>query len=300
MSGFFLCFAKRLGNSKVSAIIKVKKMKKILYFIIIIFLISCSQISSKKSEKIIVLSPEVAEIVYAIGAQDQILAVTNECNYPPEIKSVPKVGSFSSPNVEKIIGLQPKYIFGTSLEQTIVFENLKKLHLKCYQFYPQSIDSLYKAIEKIGLLLNKEIESQNLVSQLRMDISSIDVPDYPPRVYIEIYNSPLMTASSESFVGDVIKKAGGKNIFAQLPREYCRITAEEVISRDPQVIIITYPNITKKDVAGRLGWDKIDAMINEQIYTNEHINPDLIVRAGPRVSIGIKRLSQIFKNAIDE
>jgi len=274
------------------------QVKIILLFITILFIIGCGKVAHKKSDKIIVLSPEVAEIVYEIGAKDQVLAVTNECDYPPEIENIPKVGSFSSPDIEKIIALRPKYILGTSLEQAMVFANMKKLHLKCYEFYPQSIDSLYNAIMKIGSLFNKEMESQKLVHQLRMDISSINIPNYQPRVYIEIYNSPLMTASSESFVGDIISKAGGKNIFNQLPREYCRITAEEIISRNPQVIIITYPNITKNDVSNRLGWDKIDAVINKQIYTVEDINPDFIVRAGPRFVIGVKQLAQLFKNAV--
>jgi iron complex transport system substrate-binding protein len=95
------------------------------------------------------------------------------------------------------------------------------------------------------------------------------------------------------FVGQVIDLAGGRNIFPLLERDYARVKAEDVITRDPN-IIISFSEVPVKDIKSRRGWEKIDAIKNNRIYLDKDINPDLILRAGPRVLQGIDELHKLF------
>ncbi|MGC9337848.1 MAG: helical backbone metal receptor [Candidatus Cloacimonadia bacterium] len=279
-------------------------MKKVFISCICIFiggffLAGCdagNSVSEGVKPKIVVLSPEIAEIISALGGEKNIVALTNECDFPSSLQKKPKVGSFSSPNIEAIVSLEPDIVFVSALEQEIVRNNLKKLGLTVYQFYPQSIEELLNVIKEIGNLIGKSKEAEVLIQEFRTTLSTIAKPVKTPKVYVEIYNNPLMTVSSNSFIGDLIHKSGGKNIFPELPREYCRVTPESVVARDPDIIIVTYPGITKKDIMQRAGWEQIGAVQNGRIYTQEDFDMELIVRAGPRSIHGIRILSQIFQD----
>jgi iron complex transport system substrate-binding protein len=279
-------------------------MKKIFIiwicvFIIVFFSAGCNKgnlVSRDIEPKIVVLSPEIAEIISALGGEAHIVAVTNECDFPPSLQEKQKVGSFSSPNIEAIVALEPDMIFASGLEQEIVKNDLEKLGYTVYQFYPQSIEELLQVIQEIGTLLEKPKEAEALIQEFHATLSAIIPPAKPPRIYVEIYNNPLMTAASSSFIGDLIKKSGGENIFPELPRDYCRVTPESVVSRDPDIIIVTYPGITREDIMKRAGWEHISAVQNGKIYTQEDFDMELIVRAGPRSLEGIKILSQIFQD----
>ncbi len=275
-------------------------MKKSVFLILIaIIIVYCSKTETEITTLkpgLIILSPEIAEIVCTLDGEKNILAVINECDYPEILKSTEKVGSFSSPNIEKIVALQPDMIFISGLEQEVIKNKLNKLGMKVYQFYPNNINDLIKIFEDIGKLLNKENSSLKIINTFQSELNSIIIPENKPKIYVEIYNNPLMTVSTNSFIGDIIEKSGGKNIFQNLPRDYCRVSAESIIEKNPDIIIITYSGIVKSEIKNRLGWGNVNAIINDRIYTPEDIDPDLLIRAGPRCIDGIKILSIIFQN----
>ncbi|MEA2103517.1 MAG: helical backbone metal receptor [Candidatus Cloacimonadota bacterium] len=273
--------------------------KSLISFLLLLFMMSCTQNDSQiagSDKKIVVLSPEIAEIICKIGGEENIVAVTRECDFPKSLKQKIQVGSFSRPNIEKIISLQPDIIMLSGLEQDIVKSNFEKLGTNIYQFYPANVDSLLSAIKKIGILVGEEKNAQNLVKEFKTNLARIPFREKKPTIYIEIYDKPIMTVSSESFIGNLIEKSGGENIFNQLPRDYCRISTERVIAQNPNIIFILYPGITKSDIANRLGWDKIDAVKNRQIYTTQDLNNNHFLRAGPRSLLAIEKIDSIIGN----
>lgn len=275
-------------------------MKKSVFLILIAIIIVCCskteiEITTQKPG-IIILSPEIAEIVCTLDGEKNILAVINECDYPEILKSKEKVGSFSVPNIEKIVALQPDMIFISGLEQEVIKSKLNKLGMKVYQFYPNNINDLIKIFEDIGKLLNKENSALKFINSFQWELNVLSIPENKPKVYVEIYNNPLMTVSTNSFIGDIIEKSGGINIFQNLPRDYCRVSAESIVEKNPDIIITTYQGISKSEIKKRLGWENVSAIKNNRIYTTEDIDPDLLIRAGPRCIDGIKILSIIFQN----
>ena len=272
-------------------------MKKILYLIPVIASLAFADTGSR-SPRIISISPAATEILFGLGLDDNIIGDTTYCNYPPAAKTKEKVGSFSQPNIEKIVSLKPDVIFATGLEQARVVDQLKKLKIPVYVSDPSNLNDLYLSIKEIGKRTGREEEAEIMVSAMQSRIEDVRKkaesmhPLKKPKVFIEIWNSPLMTAGKGSFVDELITIAGGENVAYDTLRPYGYFSAEQVIKRDPDCIIMGYMDRRKAldAVGGRLGWSGINAVKNGRVYND--INPDVILRPGPRLAEG---LEEIFK-----
>jgi len=274
----------------------MKYVRLLLPLLLLMLIVSCKKEVSKESSGYVVLSPEVAEILCALGAEADIIAVTEECNFPPSLAAKPKVGSFSAIDKEAIIGLNPAIIFASALEQEGQAAELKKLGFNVQVIYPKSLKTFNDEILKLGRLTGKLNESQNLKLQMEAAVAAIKAKsaNQPrPKVYLEIFRDPLMSVSDSSFVGELIEAAGGDNIFPTLERDYARINPEAVINAKPD-IMICYSQDSLNNILSRKGWQDIPAIRNRRIYFEKDINPDLIQRATPRCIDGMRHLQRLF------
>ena len=263
---------------------------------VLVFLVGCGvKKTSSDRSGLVITSPELAETILYLAGPDQIKGVTIECNYPQDFDHIPKVGSFGKIDIEKIIALNPEAVYITGLEQDNFKHQLGKLGIKTETFYINSLQQFIDTVVLLGVRLGCEEKAADLTRKLMegMAVSSNQNSE-KPRVYVEIYGNPLMSVADSSLVGELVEVAGGDNIFEQLPRAYSRINPEELIQKNPEIIIITYPGITAKDVKSRKGWDKLSAVKNGRIYTISEINPDLILRASPRILDGLDQLKRII------
>lgn len=242
------------------------------------------------------LAPSTTEILFALRLDDEIVGVSSYCNYPLKARSKDRVGDFSRPNIEKIISLKPDYIFCTGLEQVPVISELRRLNLKVYVADPVNMDELFSSIRDIGRITGREKEAQNLIESMRNDIEKItskvkSIPETKrPKVFIEFWNEPLMTAAGASFIDELITLAGGVNIAHDAKRSYTIFSAEEVIKRNPDCIILAYMQSDSplKMIRERPGWSRIKAVKNNRLYND--IDPDVLLRPGPRVVVGLKEI----------
>ncbi|HNS84430.1 MAG TPA: helical backbone metal receptor [Candidatus Cloacimonas sp.] len=276
----------------------MKKSGLPIIIIIILFTFSCKQSEKNQKKGIVVLSPEVAEIICALNAENEITGITAECNYPPSLQQKKIVGSFSSIDKEAIIALNPRLIFCSSLEQESIALDLKNLGFQVEVIYPESINAMFSDIERIGTLIRRKEAAEKLVKDLKEEKEKIKANSQGklrPKVYLEIYRNPLMSVSDSSFVGELIETAGGDNIFPRLERDYARINPEAVISAKPD-IMICYSQDTLENIINRKGWQNIPAIQKRKIFFEKDINPDLIQRATPRCIEGMKILSKLFED----
>lgn len=247
-----------------------------------------------KNLRIISLAPSTTEILFALGLENQIIAVSQFCDYPPQAQKKQKAGTFSEPNIEIILSLKPDIIFCTGLEQAPIIGKLKQLHLNVYVSDPKNIEELLKSIEEIGKLTRRQKEADDLLNNMREDLESIrqktaSLPqDKRRKVFVEIWHDPLLTAGQGSFIDEMIRYAGGINIAHDTIRPFSCFSPEQVIKRDPDCIIVGYMDEKKSIelIKSRPGWQNIQAVANNHIYND--INPDLFLRPGPRVILGIK------------
>jgi len=273
-------------------------IKRSILIIVLLFTgLICA--SGASAERYISLSPSTTEILFALGLQDEIVAVTSFCNYPEETKKIAKIGTFSEPNIETIISLKPTIVFATGLEQTPVVSRLKKSGLRVVVSDPKNISELLESITQIGKKTGREEAAEKLKENMlrRLEAVKAKAAKIPPEkrvsVFIEIWHDPIMTAGPGSFVDELINLAGARNIAYDAPRAYSRFSNEVIIERNPDVIILGYMdkvNESTQLIKNRIGWQDIAAVKNNRIVKD--INPDLILRPGPRLIEGLERIYQ--------
>ena len=242
------------------------------------------------------LAPATTEILFALGLDEEIVGVSSFCNYPLKAKTKEKVGTFSQPNVEKIISLKPDIIFCTGLEQTPVVNALRQLNLKVYVSDPSNIKELLNSIRDIGRLTGRGKEADTLINKMEQVLGQVNAkvklipPEKRLKVFIEIWHDPLMTVGKKSFVDELLTLAGGINIAADTSQSYLYFSPEQVIKRNPDCIIQTYmsENEPLKTIEKRLGWKEISAVKHGRVYND--INPDILLRPGPRIVEGLQEL----------
>lgn len=272
-------------------------MKFFLIAVISYLLFSCGvKQESSDVPRYIITSPEVGEIVYLLQGAKNVVGVTDEVNYPPAFRDIERVGRFGNVSRERIIALQPDIVFTSGLEQEFLTHELDKGEIRTVMIYPQSIDELLSGIRVIAAHLGIEERGETVADSLARAIEELRYSgEERPSVYLEIYGNPIMSVSRRSLIGELVTLAGGNNIFEELPRDYSRIRAEDVIKADPEIIILTYPGVSPQDVKSRKGWQNISACQNDRIYDVNDLDPDLILRAGPRIIEGIRALRRIFE-----
>ncbi|HAJ56250.1 MAG TPA: cobalamin-binding protein [Candidatus Omnitrophica bacterium] len=246
--------------------------------------------------RIVSLTPATTEILFALGLDEEIVGVSSFCNYPAAAAKKEKVGTFSQANIEKILSLRPDIIFCTGLEQAPMVTELRQLKLKVCVSDPNNLEELYTSILEIGRLTNKEANAQRLIKAMQASIEDVTSrlklkPDAArPKVYVEFWHDPIMSAGQGSFIDELISLAGGINISHDMPRAYSFFSPEQVLKQDPDIIILAYMtgNNPASLLKGRLGWDKIKAVKNNRVYND--INPDIILRPGPRLTEGLEEI----------
>ena len=143
---------------------------KIVFAICFLF-VFITAANSESSLKIVSLAPSITEIICTLNAGENLVGITNDCNYPDQINNTQRVGSFLNPNIEKIISLKPNIVFGIKNNLNLNFVKLDQLGIKTFLYNsPQSIEGLYELIKEIGLVLAKQKTAENCISKLKKEL----------------------------------------------------------------------------------------------------------------------------------
>jgi iron complex transport system substrate-binding protein len=193
--------------------------------------------------RIISLAPHITEIIYAIEAQKQIIAVTDYCRYPEEAASKEKIGGLLDPNIEKMITLNPTHIFGVPSHEKLSQE-LKKFGLTVTMMSNENIQDVLNSISKIGELIDRKTQANKLVNKLNYTLDSLRENDdkkvIPAVLMIGREKGTLRNitiAGNNTYINELWQLVGGKNSYMDLPTRYGTINLESLLLRDPKVII---------------------------------------------------------------
>ncbi len=251
-------------------------------------------------ERIISLAPSNTEMLFALGLGERIVGVSEYCNYPPEAQDKPRAGSFSEPNIEQILSLEPDLVVAVPLQDK-EFSRLEELGIPLLAVDPTSIEEIYSALELLGKATGAEEEASLLVEECRENIDAVREkvghlsPEEKIRVYYEVYADPLMSVGTDSVIHELIETAGGINIFEDMEAGYPQVSSEVIIDRDPQVIVFPDYHGTEEfpvqDIMERSGWRSVSAVEDERVYG---VDPDKISRSGLRVVEVVEELAELF------
>jgi len=231
------------------------------------------------AEKVIVFAPSVLEIIDALDAMDKVIGVDNWSvdSGEPLAQGFEGFGDYQGFNMEKIAEAQPDIIFALSGNPQEDIDRLKELGVEVYITEAISFEETYESMEKIGTILGLAEEADMLVSDFRSQVEAIfektkDIAEEDkPKVFYEIFNEPLWSAGSETFIDDMIDIAGGINIVAEDGISgHAEYSLEKLIENNPDIMIAgdggMYEARTEDFILGDARFSSVDAVINENVY----------------------------------
>ncbi len=250
-------------------------------------------------QRIISLSPSNTEILFALGLREKVVGVTEYCNYPPEALDKEKVGGYSTPDIEKIIALQPDLILADDIHKEETIPALEEKGLTVFALMPGNLDGVLADIQMVGKITGKGKKAFELINQMESRIEAItdktENLQERPRVFYITWHDPLWTSGSETFIHELIEKAGGVNIFQDVT-DHKAVDIELVIARNPEVIIACSGHGQAKDEP--FGWAKseprlqaTEARMNNRIH---QIDADIVSRTGPRIVKALEEFARFI------
>jgi cobalamin transport system substrate-binding protein len=249
-------------------------------------------------KRLIALAPNLTEILFALGLGDRVVGVTNHCNYPPEARLKPRVGSYVHLNVEQIISLSPDLVIGTvDGNERYILDLLEQAHIKVFFVNPRDVRQTMETISTIGLVCGVPDRARQLSGDLTLRVNrvvEVTGARQRPLVFLQIHIQPIMTVNRNTVHHDLIRLAGGDNMTADEPVTYPRISLEEVIRRKPEVILVSSMEREGRFEKARqdwLQWTSIPAVQKGKVHL---IDSDLIDRPSPRVVDGLEIMAKLL------
>ncbi len=238
------------------------------------------------------LAPNLTEIVFAIGAGDKLVGRTSFDNFPPEAEKIQTVGDTINPNIENIIALKPQVVLVSTASQIETFtKTLESQGIAVFVTNPNSLDGIYKSIKTIGQIFGAETNSEKLVESLRKRVARVEdgaKNNEKPKVFVQIDKS-LYTIGKESFLTDLIAKAGGVSATKDVETGYPKISKEFALALNPDVIILS--DSADNDEPNEV-FKGSSAVRNGKVYK---LNADIMSRPGPRIVDALEQIAEKLK-----
>ena len=248
---------------------------------------TANQVNGDAPQRIVSLSPTHTEILYALGAGDQVVAVDSMSNYPAESASVITDISAYEPNVEAISALEPDLVvIGDDFSG--LAEQLSMIGIESWVSpAPMTLDEAYEQIIDLGKVVGHADEAQSLTQKMQDDISGIvdavEISATPISYYHEL-DDTYYSVTGNTFIGSIYELFWMRNIAdaTEGDSDYPQLSAEFIVSQDPNVIFLADVNlgVTAETVAARPGWSGLSAVVSGNIVA---IDDDIASRWGPRL-----------------
>ncbi len=216
---------------------------------IALLLASAALLSAEVPKRIVSLSPNLTELVYGLGAFDQLVGVSEYSTYPPEVTKLPTVGGWRNPTLEKLVALRPDLVLIDQGQAPFVEDQCKQLGLKTLVASDQSIQDIYAAIAAIGHAIGRDAQAAKLAQStrdalLRVSQRTGSLPK--AKVVLIVDRTPgtlrdLYTATEGSYLAELVAIAGGHIAFpdsmAGATHGYAKLSKEDLLAANPDVIL---------------------------------------------------------------
>ncbi len=252
---------------------------------------------AKAPRRVVSLAPSITEILYAIGLNDEIVGVTEFCDYPPEAKQKAKIG-YAQPNIEAIVTLEPDLVLAPrAFLRADLLAKLEQLKVTIFVVDPESFEEIPSRIQTVGRILNRSTAADGVAMAMRQRIAAIRnkmEAVAQVRVLYVLNSQPLITVGPGSYIHQVINVAGGSNIASQTTVPYPHLNMEAVLKEDPEIIIFPIGNaegISLTEQREWLRWTSLSAVKQGRLH---QISADILNRPGPRIVEGLETLARII------
>ena len=258
------------------------------------------------AQRVVSLAPSITEILFAVGAGDQVVGRDEFSDYPAEAASIDSVGgSMGEYSVEAIVALEPDLVLAAEINTPELVKQLEDLGLTVfYVNNPTTIEEMYGSLENVAALTGHDVTE--LIESLKARVAVIDEKIAPisarPSVFYEIDASDPAkpyTYGPGTFGNLLIERAGGFNIGSEAADAYPQLSLEQIVVANPSIILLgdAMWGVTTESVLARPGWETIEAVKSNQIFP---IDDNLISRPGPRLVDGLEALAKILHPGLFE
>ena len=244
-----------------------------------------------KVDRAVSLAPSVTELVFSAGAGDRLVGVTTYCDFPPEARSIAKVGDTQTPNMERIVALAPQVVFVSTASQLEAFTNtLEEQNIAVFVIDIKDVAELPAKIERLGEIFETVGVSRGSASDLRNRIARASLTERVrsnvPKVFVQISREPLFTIGRGSFLMPLVERAGGESVTKSIDTAFPMLSKETASAMLPDVIILSdsednrEPNEVFRDSP---------AVKSGRVY---RIDPDILSRPGPRLVDALEQIRE--------
>jgi iron complex transport system substrate-binding protein len=247
--------------------------------------------------RIVSLAPNLTETVYALGAQDRLVGVTDYCDYPPEARQKTSVGGAVNPSIEQIVALKPDLVLAQAItmNRRETVDALERLGIAVYSANSRSVEGILASTRHIADLIGASDSSAVLLKSLRvrLDDLKLRLAGRPlRRVLFVVWSEPLVSIGRQTFIADALRLAGAESI-VETEQDWPRLSLEEVVRLQPEFLVFANSHsesvrTTVEDLSERPGWRGLDAIRQRRIAAIS----DAINRPAPRLVDAIEDLAR--------
>jgi ABC-type Fe3+-hydroxamate transport system substrate-binding protein len=221
--------------------------------------------------RIVCLVPSVTDTVFALGAGDDVVAVSDYTTYPPAALKKPSIGGLVKPSIETILSYHPDLVLGTQIpgaDETTT--QLEAVGIPVYLVDPRGLDGILKSVTSTGEALNRVSQAAALDASLARRIAAVKAQTAGkplPRVLLPIWYDPIITIGKHAFITEMIATAGAQSVTDDLAPDWPQVSMEAVIARAPEaVVLIRGGKINLDLLRDRPGWNSLPAIKAQKIY----------------------------------
>jgi len=263
---------------------------KRLLLILLLLPLSGMPAHAQGVERILALSPHVCEILYAIGAGDEVVGGVDYCDYPSAAKRLPRVGSYLQVYVEQALRTHPTMAIALQ-EDLPGMQQLARHGVKIVASYPKSVEGMIVDVRRLGRLTGHQAGATRLADSLQQRLDALRSRQQgraPVPAFYEVWSDPILTCGKPNFITDLLAEAGLHNVFADIDQDTPRVSIESVVRAHPRLILV--PD-ERRAVVREKFWQR---WLGSDIRVIA-VTPDLLQRPGPRLLAGLEELQQAVR-----
>jgi len=262
----------------------------------ILWLVTAALLCGQPPKRIVSTAPSLTELLYALGLGDRVVGVDRFSRYPPEALRKPKIGDYANPNLEAIAALRPDLVI-IPVNPVKLAERLAVLRLKVLEIDQESIAKLYESFRMIGQATGATAQAAQLESTVRGQLEAVRARAAPlkkTRMMFVVGRTPnrldgLIVVGQASYLNEIIALAGGENVFRDAVASYPGVSLEEVLARNPDVIVdmgdmadtVGVTEEHKREVTSL--WERLSSVAAVKQHRVYAVASDVYVVPGPRV-----------------
>ncbi len=249
------------------------------------------------ARRIVSLIPATTELLFAIGAGDRVVGRTHWCDYPEAAAAVPDLGDGMTPNLEAVLAARPDLVvLYRSGQNGAAAERLRELGIPAIQVRSDLLADVPRLARLFGRLLGATPVADSLSRTFERELAdaTVPAPGSPPSVFLLVWDEPPMTVGRGSYLSELIERAGGINVYGDLPTSSGQISVESAAARDPDVILTLSETIPA--FALRAEWQVVDA-VRERRFVR--IAGSEFSRPGPRSPGAVRELAAALREAVE-